>query len=79
MYRLFDAETGAAVGTISDEQFRFLEDQLEEESADDRDYYFSRAMIDVLEGNGAPPELVTLLRRALGDREGVELRWEESG
>jgi processive 1,2-diacylglycerol beta-glucosyltransferase len=79
MYKLFDAESGAALGTISDEQFQFLEDNLEEESEDDRDYYFSRTMIEVLEGDGAAPELIILLRRALGDREGVEVRWEEAG
>lgn len=78
MYKLLDAQTGAAVGTISEEQFRFLEDHLEEESAEDRDYYFNRTMIDVLGDRGASPELVALLRRALGDREGVELRWEET-
>jgi processive 1,2-diacylglycerol beta-glucosyltransferase len=76
MVRLFDSETGAELGTIGDEQLRFLEDHLEEESADDRDYYFNRTMIDVLEEKGADPELVGLLRRALGEREGVEIRWQ---
>ncbi|HUP42013.1 MAG TPA: galactosyldiacylglycerol synthase [Thermoanaerobaculia bacterium] len=76
MVRLFDSETGAELGTIGDEQLRFLEDHLEEESADDRDYYFNRTMIDVLEEKGGDPELVVLLRRALGEREGVEIRWQ---
>jgi len=76
MVRLFDSETGAELGTIGDEQLRFLEDHLEEESADDRDYYFNRTMIDVLEEKGGGPELVGLLRRALGEREGVEIRWQ---
>lgn len=76
MVRLFDSETGAELGAISDEQLQFLEDHLEEESSDDRDYYFNRATIDVLEEKGGGPELVGLLRRALGDREGVEIRWQ---
>ncbi|HLE83787.1 MAG TPA: galactosyldiacylglycerol synthase [Thermoanaerobaculia bacterium] len=76
MVRLFDSETGAELGTIGDEQLRFLEDHLEEESSDDRDYYFNGTMIDVLEEKGADPELVGLLRRALGEREGVEIRWQ---
>jgi processive 1,2-diacylglycerol beta-glucosyltransferase len=76
MVRLFDSETGAELGTIGDEQLRFLEDHLEEESSDDRDYYFNGTMIDVLEEKGADAELVGLLRRALGDREGVEIRWQ---
>jgi hypothetical protein len=33
-------------------------------------------MIDVLEEKGGDPELVSLLRRALGEREGVEIRWQ---
>lgn len=76
MVRLFDGDTGAELGAISDEQLQFLEDHLEEESSDDRDYYFNRATIDVLEEKGGGPELVGLLRRALGDREGVEIRWQ---
>lgn len=78
MINLYDGETGSALGRISDEQFAFLEEHLEEESGEDRDYYFSAATIDALEEEGADAELVALLRRALGDREGVELRWERA-
>lgn len=78
MIQLYDSETGAALGKITDEQFGFLEDHLEEESEDDRDYYFNAATIDVLEEEGADAGLVALLRRALGDRDGVELRWERT-
>lgn len=78
MIKLYDSETGAALGRITDEQFTFLEDHLEEESEDDQDYYFDQATIDVLEQEGADAELVALLRRALGDREGLELRWERA-
>lgn len=78
MIKLFDSETGAALGRISNEQFTFLEDHLEEESEDDQDYYFSAATIDILEEKGADPELVALLRRALGGRDGVELRWQRA-
>jgi processive 1,2-diacylglycerol beta-glucosyltransferase len=78
MIKLYDSETGTALGPISDEQFTFLEDHLEEESGEDQDYYFSAETIDALEEEGADAELVALLRRALGDREGVELRWERA-
>lgn len=79
MVRLFDSETGAALGTISEAQLQFLEDHLEEESSDDRDYYFNGTTVDVIEQDGGDPELVGLLRRALGDREGVEIRWQREG
>lgn len=78
MVRLYDAESGATVGAISDDQLQFLEDHLEEESSEDRDYYFDQATIDLLEEDGAEPALVAILRRALGDRDGVELRWERT-
>lgn len=78
MIKLYDSDTHTALGRISDEQFTFLEDHLEEESGEDRDYYFTAATIDVLEQKGADAELVALLRRAVGDREGVEVRWERA-
>ena len=36
MIRLRDKETGADLGTISEEELEFLQDQLEEESSDGR-------------------------------------------
>jgi processive 1,2-diacylglycerol beta-glucosyltransferase len=78
MINLYDSDTGTALGRISDEQLTFLEDHLEEESGEDQDYYFSAATIDALEEKGADAELVALLRRAVGDREGVEVRWERA-
>jgi hypothetical protein len=31
--------------------------------------------VDLLEGNGADAELVQLLRKAIGYREGIEVKW----
>ena len=39
MIQLHEKETGVFVGTITEAQLQFLIDQLEEESADDTDYY----------------------------------------
>ena len=76
MVRLFDKETGLDVGTISDEQLEYLQAELEEESADDRDYWFDVATLDILEESGADTGLIATLRAALGDRDEMELRWE---
>ena len=78
MVRLVDNESGRDVGTISEEQLAYLQSELEEESADDRDYWFDVASIDVLEESGADPALIATLRAALGDREEMELRWERT-
>ena len=41
----------------------------------DRDYYISSDTIDMLEADGAPSSLLTLLKRILGSEEGIEVRW----
>ena len=76
--KLFDADGGVLLGTLSDEQFQFLVDELEEESPTDTDYYLDAETIDMLEDDGVPPDLIKTLRDILGDRDGLELRWERS-
>lgn len=76
MIRLLDAQSGAALGTISEEQLAFLRAQLEEEGGDDQDYYLNPATLDLFEQQGADPALLALLRQALGDREDMDIRWE---
>ena len=78
MVQLHDNDTGAPLGAITDEQLQFLVDQLVEESDQDTDYYLDRRTLDMLEGKGADPELMGLLRRALGDRSEMEIRWTKS-
>lgn len=75
MIRLFDAESDAPLGTITEAQLEFLMDELEEESSTDRDYFINVATVDMLEEDGADPALLALLRSALGDREEMEIRW----
>ena len=78
MVQLFDKQSGAEVGTLTDDQFQFLVDHLEEESSDDDDYYVNRSTVDLLESAGGDPQLVQVLRRALGDRDEMDLRWTRS-
>jgi hypothetical protein len=75
MIQLQDAESGAPIGPITDAQLEFLVDRLEEESPDDRDYYINQATVDAFEQEGADPGLVALLRKALGERDEMEIRW----
>jgi len=78
MIQLYDKETGASLGAITEEQLQFLVDQLEEESPEDRDYYINEPTLDAFEEAGADPALVALLREALGEREEMEIRWARS-
>jgi processive 1,2-diacylglycerol beta-glucosyltransferase len=78
MIRLHDAERNTPIGTITEDQLRFLIEELEEESAEDRDYYLSADTIDMLEEDGADSQLVSLLRGALAGREGFDVRWSRA-
>ena len=75
MIELRDKQTNEFLGTIDDDELRFLVGELEEESSSDRDYYLSGDTIDMLEEDGAPESLTSLLRRIVGSEEGVEVRW----
>jgi len=64
------------IGKISDDDLQFLIDQLEEESASDRDYFIDEATVQMLEDDGAPAALVGLLRSAVaGHSEGLDIAW----
>ncbi len=76
MIRLFDKETGAPIGTITEAQLEFLVDQLEEESDEDQDYYLTADTIDAFEEAGAEPDLITVLRSGIGERDEMEIRWK---
>jgi processive 1,2-diacylglycerol beta-glucosyltransferase len=76
MIVLFDSQTGAELGAITTQQLAFLTSQLEEESAEDQDYYINLPTVDLFTRRGADPALVDLLRQALGSREEMEIRWE---
>ena len=76
MIDLYDNETNALIGSITEPELQTLIDGLEEESAEDRDYYITRETIDLLGDGKATDHLLQLLRAALGSAEGVEIRWQ---
>lgn len=73
---LYNNDSGAAIGDISESDLQFLIDQLEEETSDDQDYYLRPETVAMLGERGGSAALVSLLRTALGDSEGVEIRWQ---
>jgi processive 1,2-diacylglycerol beta-glucosyltransferase len=78
MIVLHDKESGARIGAITEEQLRFLADNLQEETEEDKDYYIDVATIEFLEEEGADARLVEMLRGALGGRESMEVQWSRS-
>ena len=79
MIQLWESESGKAIGSITEAQLEFLIDQLQEESATDQEYYLDVATLDFFDEQGADPALVKLLRAALGEREGMDVRWSREG
>jgi processive 1,2-diacylglycerol beta-glucosyltransferase len=77
MPRIFNKETGTLLGTVDANDVQCLIDVLEEEDTKDVDYYIDPATVDILEDNGASASLVEMLRKAIGAREGIDIRWEK--
>ena len=77
MIEIRDKETGNPLGTISEEQLQFLIDNLEEEYAEDMDYYINAATLDMFGERGIDAGLLKLLRDALGTREDMEIVWSK--
>jgi len=75
MITIYDEATDKALGTLTEAQLRFLMEHLEEESAEDTDFYINQATVDMLEQDGADAGLLKLLRAGLGAREDMDMRW----
>jgi len=78
MILLLNKQTGAIIAEITEQQLRFLEDQLEEESLEDQDYAISSMTLDYFAELNADPLLLDLLRTALGDQSELIILWQRS-
>jgi hypothetical protein len=76
MIDLYNANTNQLLGSITEADLKVLVDALEEEGIDDQDYYIDAATIDVIADGKATEHLLGLLRAALGNTEGVDIRWQ---
>jgi hypothetical protein len=78
MLRLYETGGNRLCGTLSDHQYEVLADALEEEDLEDADCVISSETIEQLEDQGVEPDLLELLRAALGDKPEVSIRCERS-
>jgi hypothetical protein len=78
MIKLYDNSTNELIGEITDLDLVFMIEQLEEEWAEDHDYYINWPTVDLFESKGASALLLELLRTALADRDDMEIRWSRS-
>ena len=74
--RLFNKASGTAIGTVSAAEFQARVDLLEEESTTDSDYFIDQNTVDDLEAAGASATLVSLLRAAVGETDGIDVGWK---
>ena len=78
MIQLRDKENGVILGTISEEGLQFLIDNLEEEWAEDTDYYLNRTTFEMLKNKGASQSLLDILEPVFKAREDIEIEWFRS-
>jgi hypothetical protein len=76
MIDIYNNDTNELVGTITEADLKVLQDHLEEESAEDQDYFIDAATIDVIGDGQASEHLLNLLRKALGTADSVDIRWQ---
>jgi hypothetical protein len=76
MIKLLDNDTDAEIGAIDDAHLEILQEELVEESLDDFTYSIDAAAIASLEGRGVDAGVVAVLKRALGEKPSVDIRFE---
>jgi hypothetical protein len=74
--RIRNKADDSTIGFISEDELDFLVLQLEEESSTDTDYFIDAQTLEMLEENGGHPELVAMLRSALGAGDGIDIAWD---
>lgn len=80
MPSLYNKDTGALIGRISDEQLQDLIDCLVEESAEDRDYYIDQTTLEYLGEQGADAALVAMIAAHVpAGEDGIEIEWRRDG
>lgn len=76
MIRLFDNDNDSEIGPITEAQLDFLQEQLVEDAIDSYTFDLSQTSLDSLAMNGGEEDLIAMLRKALGTRASMELRFE---
>src|SRR5262249_10291894 len=76
-YSLYIKDSDTRIGLVAEEQLEELIDLLEEEGAEDQDYYIDADVLEFMEQEGADPKLLELLRPHVTDEEGIDVEWRE--
>jgi hypothetical protein len=79
MIQLYDKGRLKLLGQITDEEFEFLRDHLEEEGIEDDDYYIDRKVFEYLKENGMSSNLSKILEKALSEHDSVDITFKSPG
>lgn len=72
-------DTGASIGTISEEELQILALALEEERRQDQDCWIDHATLDAIEiSHPNAAALVARLRALIGDSDGIEISYSRA-
>lgn len=77
MIKLRNKENGEVLGSISEDELKFLRKHLVEESPDDTDYFLNRDELEVLRENNGSEHLLSLLEKGFGEKGELEIEWGE--
>lgn len=75
MVKIFDKQNDSFLGEITEADLKLLQDNLEEESENDQDYYINPGTRDLLKSKGASEILQSVIDKALLGKDDVEIRW----
>jgi processive 1,2-diacylglycerol beta-glucosyltransferase len=75
MIDLYNVQTNQLLGSV-EADLQVVIDALEEESAEDQDYYIDKATIEYMADGRLSDHLLNLLRGAMGSSDGIEIRWQ---
>lgn len=78
MIQLYKQDETTPFAEITEEQLQFLEDELVEESTTDQDYAITPMTLGLFLEDNIDPQLLTILRQALGEYDEITIRWERT-
>jgi hypothetical protein len=78
MVRLYEVGTNRLCGRLTERQFEILAEALEEEDLEEGESALNAELLELLEEQGVEPDLLEVLRAALGDQAEVTIRCERS-
>ena len=78
MITLKNKDTGKRIREISEEELKFLIDELVEEHDEDKDYWLNRTQLEIMKEKGEYISLLEMLEKELGDNDDIEIIWERS-